>query len=101
MAALQTALASVTGIVAIGWRGGEQHFLDLIRASLRPNVSAFVVTEKPEASMATTQALMAAGVADVRAFSEGFSGLMKSDMSGLGNLRAFVVGQVFGAQTGT
>lgn len=71
MAQFTSLLPSVSGVLAVGWRGGEDHFLELLRTGLGPDVQALVVTESPESSGTTARALQGSGIARVISFSEG------------------------------
>ena len=50
------AVQDMDRLMVIGWRGQEQHFLDLLKASPRP-VQGVVVTSKPESAASLVEHL--------------------------------------------
>ena len=46
-------LPNVTTVVTIGWRGREQHFLDLLATHLSPGTRLLVVAEHETSAMTT------------------------------------------------
>jgi hypothetical protein len=88
--ALRECLPQVRGVVTIGWRGAEEHFLKLLKEGLPPQTQAYVVTESRTSCEATALNLQAAGLAPDFLFPEGFTGLMNDDVSKTRGLRRFV-----------
>lgn len=77
---LEADLGQVATLVAVGWRGREQHFLDLLRDHLPSKPSRLVVvSETVGAAMETVDSLWTTGRFDAYALcSSGFSGFVSS-----------------------
>ena len=88
--ALKSVLPSVRGVVAIGWRGAEEHFLKLLREGVPNQTQAFVVNESREACEATASKLQEAGSAPDFLWERGLTGLMLDDVAGSRTLRRFL-----------
>ncbi|WP_235736852.1 SIR2 family protein [Nocardioides alcanivorans] len=73
--ALAKDLSEVDTVVAIGWRGREKHFLDLLATSLPGECRLFVVSESETSAMATVDELWSTRKFSRYAISaDGFSG---------------------------
>jgi hypothetical protein len=93
--ALKRSLPQVRGVITIGWRGAEEHFLKLLAGGIPKGTPALVVTDTADACRATGEQLERAGITLRWAFYEGgFSGLIRDDVAGARKLRRFVE-QVF------
>jgi hypothetical protein len=91
--ALKAALPEVGGIVTIGWRGAEEHFLRLLGDNLGHQVSALVVSGSQTGCSDTAANLTRAGVGISGKFDRGFTELLEDDVPGPGRgqvLRTFV-----------
>lgn len=83
LAALAQILSGTTKVLAIGWRGAEQHFLRMWREAIRvPPERLHVVSGTPEGASQALQNLhkgLGAGATNETFSAEGFSGFVAGD----------------------
>jgi hypothetical protein len=80
--ALGSVLPQVGGLLAVGWRGAEEHFLKLLREGLPPATPAFVVSDTKEHGDETNGNLSRCGIGVGSPFVGGFTGAMADDAPG-------------------
>jgi len=77
---LRDRLSRVRAVLAIGWRGMEAHFLELLRDRLPKSVNVLAVCGKTDAGQETIERFRSAGVDAVgNAFFGGFTDFVVSD----------------------
>ena len=75
---LREALPHVGGVLTIGWRGAEDHFLSLLGEGIRPNTPAYVVSRGVSNCQETSANLSRHRIATERESDDGFTGAMRN-----------------------